>query len=170
MALDLGGFIGYAVGSSPLDLTWGDFPLASPERIEVAQIGEKAANFAQGLNDLLVKYAPEALVIEAAFFGPNTNYDAGEQQIGLYWQARAIAWVASLPVTKHHANTARAGMGIRVPRGEDPKIPVMKYVRSLGYRDFDSDHQADAILLWLYQWCLLTETTPLNLKRMLVTA
>lgn len=170
MALDLGKWIGYAVGTSPFDLTWGDFPLAEPDRLDVAPIGEKAANFADGLNGLLAEHSPERLVFEAPFFGDNTNYGAGEQQIGLFWQAQAIAWVASCSVTKHHVNTVRAKMGVKVPRGEDPKPLVMRHLHALGYRKIYSDHQGDALLLWLFQWSLLTQTTPPNLKRMLVPA
>lgn len=170
LALDLSGWVGYAAGTSPLDVTWGDFPLADPELLEVAPAGEKGANFESGLTGLIAHHVPECLLVEQAFFGKNTHFRSGEQQLGLYWQAQAIAWTTCCKFASHHVNIVRAGMGVKVPRGsKDAKPLVMRYVRALGYR-VDSDHQGDALLLWLYQWCLLTTTKPVDLQAMLVPA
>lgn len=149
LALDLGGYIGWAIGPTPKDLEFGTEKLP-----HVGGQGMRGSAFDDWLSDFLRDHRPTKLLLEAPLPPQaQTASWSAQQQYGLHWSSLLQAYRWSAGVYQQDARSIRDEvMGTRRLKSRDGvKDDVLRYVRQRGYK-VKTHHAADAVLLWLAHW------------------
>jgi hypothetical protein len=153
LTLDLSSVVGYAYGRLTDPNPWfGAWILPKP-----ACEGQKYAAFENELSVTLDRLRPSAIIIEATLPLPvlasgKSNHYAVCQQFSLRAAVHSEAWRAECPIPSEiDAYTARSEVTgeTRHLKSAQWKQLAVNFCRKRGWA-VTNDHQADAIILWLW--------------------